>query len=74
MNREVQRTLMQLLEELDGFDSRRDIGITGATNRQDILDDVLLRPGRFDRKIEVPNPNKESMKKILKIHSKRMKI
>lgn len=73
-DREVQRTLMQLLAELDGFDSRGDVGIIGATNRPDILDEALLRPGRFDRKIEVPNPNKESRRKILEIHTKRMKI
>ena len=48
-DREVQRTLMQLLAELDGFESRGDIGIIGATNRPDILDDALLRPGRFDK-------------------------
>ena len=73
-DREVQRTLMQLLAELDGFDSRGDIGIIGATNRPDILDDALLRPGRFDRTIEVPNPTKNGRKHILEIHTKRMKI
>ncbi len=73
-DREVQRTLMQLLAELDGFESRGDIGIIGATNRPDILDEALLRPGRFDRTIEVPNPNKESRQKILKIHTARMKL
>ena len=73
-DREVQRTLMQLLAELDGFESRGDVGIIGATNRPDILDDALLRPGRFDRTIEVPNPVKESREKILKIHTSKMKI
>ena len=73
-DREVQRTLMQLLAELDGFESRGDIGIIGATNRPDILDEALLRPGRFDRTIEVPNPVKESRKKILKIHTSKMKL
>ena len=73
-DREVQRTLMQLLAELDGFESRGDIGIVGATNRPDILDEALLRPGRFDRTIEVPNPVKESREKILKIHTSRMKL
>lgn len=73
-DREVQRTLMQLLAELDGFDSRGDVGIIGATNRPDILDEALLRPGRFDRTIEVPNPVKESRKKILEIHTSKMKI
>ena len=73
-DREVQRTLMQLLAELDGFESRGNVGIIGATNRPDILDEALLRPGRFDRTIEVPNPVKESRKKILKIHTEKMKI
>ena len=71
-DREVQRTLMQLLAELDGFESRGDIGIVGATNRPDILDPALLRPGRFDRFIEVPLPNDEGRKEILKIHTKNM--
>ena len=71
-DREVQRTLMQLLAELDGFESRGDIGIIGATNRPDILDPALLRPGRFDRFIEVPLPNIDGRREILKIHSKNM--
>ena len=71
-DREVQRTLMQLLAELDGFESRGDIGIIGATNRPDILDPALLRPGRFDRFIEVPLPNEEGRREILKIHTKNM--
>ena len=53
-DREVQRTLMQLLAELDGFDALEDVKIIAATNRPDILDDALLRPGRFDRVIEIP--------------------
>ena len=73
-DREVQRTLMQLLAELDGFESRGDVGIIGATNRPDILDEALLRPGRFDRTIDVPNPVKESRAKILQIHTSRMKL
>ena len=73
-DREVQRTLMQLLAELDGFESRGDVGIIAATNRPDILDEALLRPGRFDRTIEVPNPVKESRQKILEIHTQRMKL
>ena len=71
-DREVQRTLMQLLAELDGFESRGDIGIIGATNRPDILDPALLRPGRFDRFIEVPLPNIDGRREILKIHTKNM--
>jgi proteasome regulatory subunit len=73
-DREVQRTLMQLLAELDGFESRGDIGIIGATNRPDILDPALLRPGRFDRFIEVPAPNEEGRKEILKIHTSKMAL
>ncbi|MGN0092903.1 MAG: proteasome-activating nucleotidase, partial [Methanobrevibacter sp.] len=73
-DREVQRTLMQLLAELDGFESRGDIGIIGATNRPDILDPALLRPGRFDRFIEVPEPNEEARKQILKIHTSKMAL
>ena len=65
---------MQLLAELDGFESRGDIGIIGATNRPDILDPALLRPGRFDRFIEVPSPNEEGRKEILKIHTSKMSL
>ena len=73
-DREVQRTLMQLLAELDGFESRGDIGIIGATNRPDILDPALLRPGRFDRFIEVPEPNEEGRREILSIHTSKMNL
>ncbi|MDL2271095.1 proteasome-activating nucleotidase, partial [Methanobrevibacter sp. OttesenSCG-928-I08] len=73
-DREVQRTLMQLLAELDGFESRGDIGIVAATNRPDILDPALLRPGRFDRFIEVPLPNEDGRREILKIHTKNMAL
>ncbi|MDO5850905.1 MAG: proteasome-activating nucleotidase [Methanobacteriaceae archaeon] len=73
-DREVQRTLMQLLAEMDGFEARGDIGIIAATNRPDILDPALLRPGRFDRIIEVPTPNEEGRKAILKIHTKPMSL
>ncbi len=73
-DREVQRTLMQLLAELDGFDSRGDVGLIGATNRPDILDSALLRPGRFDRLIEIPLPNYESRLEILNIHTKKMSL
>ena len=72
--KEVHRTLMQLLSELDGFDQRGDVGIIAATNRPDILDEALIRPGRLDRIIEVPLPNKESRHDILKIHAKKMKL
>jgi len=69
-DREVQRTLMQLLAELDGFEQLEDVKIIAATNRPDILDDALLRPGRFDRVIEIPLPNIEARNSILKIHFK----
>ncbi|MFX0097188.1 MAG: proteasome-activating nucleotidase [Candidatus Hodarchaeota archaeon] len=73
-DREVQRTLMQLLSVLDGFDSRGDVRIIAATNRPDILDPALLRPGRFDRIIEFPMPSREARKEIFGIHSKRMSL
>jgi proteasome regulatory subunit len=71
-DREVQRTLMQLLSELDGFEMRGDVKIIGATNRVDILDPALLRPGRFDRMIEFPIPDDEARKAIFKIHTRRL--
>ncbi len=73
-DREVQRTLMQLLAELDGFDPLKDVRIIGASNRPDILDKALIRPGRFDRIIEVPLPNFEGRLEILNIHSRRMNL
>jgi proteasome regulatory subunit len=71
-DREVQRTLMQLLAELDGFDALEDVKIIAATNRPDILDDALLRPGRFDRVIEIPLPDESGRKTILSIHFNKM--
>lgn len=73
-DREVQRTLMQLLAELDGFDSLADVKLIAATNRPDILDEALLRPGRFDRLIEIPLPKDEARKSILDIHMGRMPV
>lgn len=73
-DREVQRTLMQLLAEMDGFEGRGNVGIVAATNRPDILDPALLRPGRFDRFIEVSIPNEDGRKEILKIHTKNMTL
>lgn len=73
-DREVQRTLMQLLAEMDGFHPLDNIGIIAATNRKDIIDDALLRPGRFDRIIEVPLPSKEGRRKIIDIHTKGVRI
>jgi len=71
---EVQRTMLELLNQLDGFEETNNIKIIMATNRIDILDDALLRPGRIDRKIEFPNPNEKSRVDILKIHSKKMNL
>lgn len=71
---EVNRTMMQLLAELDGFRMRGDVKVIAATNRIDILDPALLRPGRFDRIIEIPMPNFEGRLKILTIHTQNMKI
>ncbi|OQR91955.1 26S protease regulatory subunit S10B [Achlya hypogyna] len=68
-DREIQRTLMELLNQLDGFDSLGQVKMVMATNRPDILDPALLRPGRLDRKIEIPLPNEASRMDILKIHS-----
>ena len=67
-DREVQRTLMQLLAELDGFDALEDVKIIAATNRPDILDDALLRPGRFDRIITIPLPDEKGRIAILSLH------
>lgn len=71
---EVQRTLMQLLAEMDGFDTRGDVRIMAATNRVDMLDPALLRPGRFDRIIEIPLPDVKGRLEILKIHSGKMQL
>ena len=73
-DREVNRTLMQLLSELDGFDQRGDIKFIGATNRFDVLDPALLRPGRFDRIVEFPLPNEEARKSIFKIHMRKLNL
>tara|TARA_B100001750_G_scaffold103296_1_gene81714 strand:- start:1958 stop:3205 length:1248 start_codon:yes stop_codon:yes gene_type:complete len=71
-DREVQRTLMQLLAELDGFDALDDVKLISATNRPDILDEALLRPGRFDRIIEIPLPDEDGRKSILDLHMGKM--
>lgn len=73
-DREVQRTLMQLLAELDGFKPTGDIKIIGATNRPDILDEALLRPGRFDRIIEIGLPDYDGRFEIFRIHTGRMNL
>jgi len=71
---EVQRTMLELLNQLDGFESTKNIKVLMATNRIDILDPALLRPGRIDRKIEFPNPGEDARLDILKIHSKKMNL
>ncbi|GMH84382.1 hypothetical protein TL16_g09907, partial [Triparma laevis f. inornata] len=71
---EVQRTMLELLNQLDGFEPATNIKVVMATNRIDILDSALLRPGRIDRKIEFPNPNKESRVNIMQIHSRKMNL
>lgn len=72
--REVQRTFMQFLAEIDGFKPLDNVKIIGCTNRKDILDPAVLRPGRLDRLIYVPLPDLEGIKEIFKIHSKDMKL
>ncbi|WP_435333911.1 proteasome-activating nucleotidase Pan2 [Haloarchaeobius sp. TZWWS8] len=71
---EVQRTMMQLLSEMDGFEARGDVRIIAATNRFDMLDRAILRPGRFDRLIEVPEPNREGRIQIFSIHTRNMNV
>ena len=71
-DREVQRTLMQLLSEIDGFDSLDDVKVIAATNRPELLDAALLRPGRFDRIIEIPLPDIEGREAIFRVHSGKM--
>ena len=72
--REVQRTFMQLLAEIDGFKPLDDVKIIGSTNRKDILDPAIIRPGRLDRLILVDNPNKQARKEIFNIHASKMPL
>ncbi|MFX1238166.1 MAG: proteasome-activating nucleotidase [Promethearchaeota archaeon] len=72
-DKEVHRTLMQLLSELDGFDNRGDVRFIAATNRADILDQALLRPGRFDRIVEIPIPNDKAREDIFRVHTKKLR-
>lgn len=71
---EVQRTMLELINQLDGFDSRGNIKVLMATNRPDTLDPALLRPGRLDRKVEFGLPDAEGRTQILKIHAKTMSV
>ena len=64
-DREIQRTLMELLNQMDGFDSLGTVKVIMATNRPDVLDPALLRPGRLDRKVEIPLPNDQGRLEIL---------
>jgi len=71
---EVQRTMLELLNQLDGFEPTQNIKVIMATNRIDILDSALLRPGRIDRKIEFPAPSEDARADILRIHSRKMNL
>ena len=71
---EVNRTMVQLLSELDGFEERGEVKIIAATNRIDLLDPALLRPGRFDRIIEIPMPDEKGRLEIFKIHIRNMAL
>ncbi|CAB4252896.1 similar to Saccharomyces cerevisiae YOR259C RPT4 One of six ATPases of the 19S regulatory particle of the 26S proteasome involved in degradation of ubiquitinated substrates [Maudiozyma barnettii] len=72
-DREIQRTLMELLTQMDGFDNLGQTKIIMATNRPDTLDPALLRPGRLDRKIEIPLPNEAGRLEVFKIHTSNVK-
>ena len=73
-DREVQRTMLELLNQLDGFSSNDRVKVIAATNRPDTLDPALLRSGRLDRKVELPHPAENARVNILQIHSKNMKV
>jgi len=73
-DREVQRTMLELLSQLDGFNSNDMIKVIAATNRPDVLDPALLRSGRLDRKIELPHPTEDARAKIMRIHSRKMNV
>ena len=73
-DREVQRTLMELLNQLDGFDELGRVKVVMATNRPDTLDPALLRPGRLDRKVEFGLPDLEGRANIFKIHARSMSV
>jgi 26S proteasome regulatory subunit T2 len=72
--REIQRTMLELLNQLDGFDSIREVKVLMATNRIESLDPALIRPGRIDRKIEFPLPGVKTKRKIFQIHTGRMTL
>jgi len=72
--REIQRTMLELLNQLDGFDSRGDVKVILATNRIESLDPALIRPGRIDRKIEFPEPDTSTKRRIFQIHTSKMSL
>jgi len=73
-NDEREQTLNQLLVEMDGFDDNQNVIVIAATNRPDVLDPALLRPGRFDRQVTVTNPDKKGREEILKVHVKKVPL
>ncbi len=73
-NDEREQTLNQLLVEMDGFEANEGIIIIAATNRPDVLDPALLRPGRFDRQVQVPNPDIKGREKILSVHARKVPL
>lgn len=70
--KEIQRTMLELLNQLDGFESKGDVKVIMATNRIESLDPALIRPGRIDRKIQLPNPDTKTKRKIFQIHTAKM--
>lgn len=72
--REIQRTMLELLNQLDGFDARADVKVIMATNKIDLLDPALIRPGRIDRKIEFPLPDIKTKRRIFHIHTGKMSL
>lgn len=73
-DREVQRTMLELLNQLDGFTANDNVKVIAATNRPDVLDPALLRSGRLDRKIELPHPTEEARARIMQIHCRKMNV
>jgi 26S proteasome regulatory subunit T2 len=72
--REIQRTMLELLNQLDGFDTRGDVKVIMATNKIESLDPALIRPGRIDRKIEFPLPDVKTKRHIFRLHTSRMSL
>ena len=72
--REIQRTMLELLNQLDGFDAKTDVKVIMATNRIEALDPALIRPGRIDRKIELPHPDTKTKRRIFQIHTSKMTL